>query len=478
MSSDDYLKLLFKAEDALENAPTSPVCSEEMICHIAWQRAAGRRVARDLVKARIALNALKTFFPSPAGDEDPDMYVWSRFFKAPKSIPRSEFSKSLSCLEAATHKELSLLDSIFADTSDIKTRTKAWHVMQFLDPQAVRLEVICAYITVNQAAENAWSCGCEDEKNYFNCNKRLWVLLNNFTKALLFLSPHGVMSGDFIHSTYDHGPSYNILDERGIPVPGAYVAPGDRIYVSAENDYGAYVPNPGIVSISGITGHPDGTISFSTVAMGDRPALLVPEDFNVVLTLVFAEATVPKFSLNRNFRDEPTPNRLIDAINHKWYNPEWLRHTDFGRTMYATDMFMGDLAWCADLPKVITPNQLGTNGSIVSLAEQFNDTLKESKISLPKFPDEYNFMAFRLMAPPNLTPFFEIATNSNGSRSIVNLGMPIRIRGWVGNNNEDNARINDKTHYTGSIANYFTSEFDTLATLLPCSLYMSVYDNL
>ncbi|MFY9288786.1 MAG: hypothetical protein WAO98_09835, partial [Alphaproteobacteria bacterium] len=89
----------------------------------------------------------------------------------------------------------------------------------------------------------------------------------------------------------------------------------------------------------------DGYIHFKCTQSGDKPGLLFQEDFDIAMLLAFADEEKviwPYFSM------ENADKNLTDGhevFRTKEFGPEWMGYTDFGRTMYITDLLSGALAW-------------------------------------------------------------------------------------------------------------------------------------
>lgn len=143
------------------------------------------------------------------------------------------------------------------------------------------------------------------------------------------------------------GPRYNRIGHNGLPVLGVWEPPSpDRSDAMREmTSRGSYVPPPGAGIYRGLKTTPDGFIRFNCSMSGQKPALLTQEDFDVAMLLAFsddAKVIWPSLSIESVDKSMTDGHDLFVA---KEFSPDWMGHTDFGRTMYITDVLCGALAW-------------------------------------------------------------------------------------------------------------------------------------
>jgi hypothetical protein len=148
----------------------------------------------------------------------------------------------------------------------------------------------------------------------------------------------GLAWEDISRSTDDFGLTYNRRNDYGVLEAGTLLTPSDT-----EAKEGLLKTGHG--RFLGIEGTKDGKIYFSFEQPRSYPGLLLcNEDIDVALTLIFGgpKPVWPTFSL-----DEAKKGAGKDAnfLRLKNWNPPWLADTLFGKTMYACDYLIGQLAW-------------------------------------------------------------------------------------------------------------------------------------
>lgn len=432
-------------------------------CVIAFTRAMGISAHRNLDQARTLFEASRTAVTEPT-----DPLGVSTF--SGRAMSREEFEKILYVLERASPKDLDALDDIWHHSlkfGNIEVRQKLWWAVRNFQHRQIPLDLIHAYLEMTiEALGVGWKCGSfhvGDES--FDCASTFWRAMTNHNRDVQYLEGKGFGSDEYAAASFDYGPVYNLYDCRGIPVLGHLLRTGERVLKAADHDYGAFVPDAGIVAVTGIIGKANGSISFKTIGMGDRPALLLPEDFSVAMAHVFIEAELPSFSLSSSVRGEEFPDGGSGTLRHKWFGADWLRHTDFGRTMYHSDCLMGDLMWAKSLPAVVDESECGRS-ELSSLAREFQAEIRQLK-KLPLHHED-DSAGFRLTAPPDVRQYMLTVPGKNGDVTVVPIGMPLRIRGWL----EDGGgvgeyAVNSDVHMSGAAANLMTGRFETLAALLP-----------
>lgn len=152
-----------------------------------------------------------------------------------------------------------------------------------------------------------------------------------------------------IKSALIMGPFYNPIDPtNGLPILGQHL-PASETQEDTEAHrikYGFYTPQIGIGSLKSVHGEPDGSITFKCETSDPSPAMLMTEDFDVVMALAFgspARPIWPALSLEREVPD--LLDDKYEMFKAKIWDPEWLGHTDFGRTLYIVDRLTGQMTW-------------------------------------------------------------------------------------------------------------------------------------
>jgi hypothetical protein len=150
-------------------------------------------------------------------------------------------------------------------------------------------------------------------------------------------------------STLITGPRYNKIGDNSLPILGAWEKASIDMPASERDreTIGSYVPAAGIRSFNGLRGINSGSIEWDLSFDPSLPAMLIPEDFDVCLALVFGardgRIVMPSLSIEklnaRGMKDD------TGVICYKEWSPEWLAHTDFGRTLYVTDYLIGQACW-------------------------------------------------------------------------------------------------------------------------------------
>lgn len=149
-------------------------------------------------------------------------------------------------------------------------------------------------------------------------------------------------------SSLNSGPRYTPLDSRGMPILGVYSPPSVNLGTVQQSKVNgqSYVPNTGIINLKGIRADQKG-FHYDTDTSLTMPAMILPEDISVTQMLVFGHpefSITPSLSLeNHGYKEKPKEQRQHVAT--KAWDPEWLGHTDFGRTLFITDHLIGNWAW-------------------------------------------------------------------------------------------------------------------------------------
>lgn len=151
-----------------------------------------------------------------------------------------------------------------------------------------------------------------------------------------------------MNSTLSMGPRYNPIAPNGMPVAYVY----EKATSTARIDSGSpsaysFIPPHGAAYLEDLRGYDDGSIDYSFGEIAGIPALILQEDVDVALALVFGRDTpiLPSLSVETT---EATQDNLKLKYNYKEWEPLWLGHTNFGRTLFYTDILAGEICWRSD----------------------------------------------------------------------------------------------------------------------------------
>ncbi len=205
-----------------------------------------------------------------------------------------------------------------------------------------------ALIVILARAEN-WA----DMQNWSDCLQRFGMMLNGWD--------HDSVS----RLTMWYGPFYNDLSASGLPIIGST---GSRNW--GASDHENYGLSAGARRFVGLRAHDDGTVDFRFESDEEKPALILPEDLNVCLALVFGEHHTSWPSISVNSVELDSASLLTTRLSV--YEPSWIRATAIGRTMYTTDVLCGELAWGLDEFEV----EQAAESNIVDQWIDFTGTLK------------------------------------------------------------------------------------------------------
>lgn len=222
-------------------------------------------------------------------------------------------------------------------------------------------------------------------------------------------------------STNDTGPRYNPLDNRGMTILGVWEQAAAEGARQSGNRHDSYVPEAGIQSLEGITTDRNGNIHFQTARDENLPAKLLPEDFRVAMALIFGDpekAELPEFNLPFAQKDFL---KAQDQLHQKKWSPAWLFQTDMGRSLYAADRLIGDIAFeplrvpVGSPGDTITPEASG-------LAREF--LLRLHNTSGSAFGPEYR----RVMLTPEETDISVSRREENGKFLYTIEKIDVRMR--------------------------------------------------
>jgi|GEM_PF-4499725 len=154
-----------------------------------------------------------------------------------------------------------------------------------------------------------------------------------FVEMFSRLQTHGIDANMVFNNTISYGPFYNPLSINALPIVGEF----SPLFRGGNQDGKPIRGGKGL--FTGLTANDKGDINFSFTQTPH--ALIFDEDIDVLLVLAFSEKTMLLPSID-------VPNgKNFDTIvlRKKITSPSWLLTTELGRTLYATDVLAGELAW-------------------------------------------------------------------------------------------------------------------------------------
>ncbi len=162
-----------------------------------------------------------------------------------------------------------------------------------------------------------------------------------------------------IENTFNYGPSYNAIGKNALPIAGELWS----AFHGGEND--ASIINPGYGFIEQVIGDASGDVKFKFKKSPN--ALVFDDDLDILLVLSFCYKNHVFPSI-----DVPSADSLnLGSIREKKTEPQWLINTDLGRTLYATDVFAGELSWGMEEFDTVDEN----NGSNVSTFNKLRELI-------------------------------------------------------------------------------------------------------
>ena len=138
----------------------------------------------------------------------------------------------------------------------------------------------------------------------------------------------GVTPEQLVQATFDFGPFYNRKNDKGFPIPGAYAADTPSLHDA--------MPTEGYGRFLGFKTTASGEIDFRFESPNNGMALITQEDIDVALALAFVgtKPIKPSFSLDE-------ASKYPYFVSQKQWEPEWVGYSAFGKTLYATDYWLG-----------------------------------------------------------------------------------------------------------------------------------------
>lgn len=279
-----------------------------------------------------------------------------------------------------------------------------------------------------------------DDVNYWQMMRNYWQLRRK-----------GVNPNRVVENTFDYGPSYNALAKNGLPVVGEMWP----TFQGGERDGNLIGAGPGI--LEDITGLETGEVEFNFLSSPN--ALIFKEDLDVLSVLSFGYDRHIFPSI-----DVPSARSLqIDTIREKITKLPWLIHTELGRTLYATDVWAGELSWHIDEFDIIPAN--------TALTQKFN-TLKTRILSCDGENTPENYATVINVNPKTITiPPIQRTSVRGGIRTVVKVnGASLGVDG--GFMHED-AKTNVWVHRNSSEYQHtrrtriLTDNFNDVASIFP-----------
>lgn len=248
-------------------------------------------------------------------------------------------------------------------------------------------------------------------------------------------------------STSDFGPLYNRRDKRGYLIPNSIEKnledPAER-----GKGFGVFLGLRGLVS-----GHID--FRFDAVSAGASP-LLFPEDVDTVLALAFGSNTPapPSFSLDRRVNQKGTVHPL-KTMACKDFSPEWLEHTLFGKTLYATDYWIGKIA---TQPK-----------HFLNQTPPFAPRDEATNLMLTRLSQIVTTDGCLRIVPRALVAAWESSTDNQPQCRVRTASM--YVYGWrnhaAGKDGPEVIGANDHSTQIGRVGTFLTQHYDELARSWP-----------
>lgn len=274
---------------------------------------------------------------------------------------------------------------------------------------------------------------------------------------------------DLKRSAMLYGPVYNpVAIENSLPVLGYWLKPNDpKTAKEQEARHGIYTPAAGVIKINGLKADFNGAVKFDCVSSETRPAMLLPEDFEVVLALAFGDAEGPLWptlSLERKHKD------LLDdeheMFQAKIWSPEWLGHTDFGKTFYIIDELAGVLTWRPKEFDIAAPKE--------AFDEKFPDFVRDfiNDLGFTGGVDKAT-QSQRIFVSPEHIPLRLTKKNQAGVEtwSVDILGAKMRINGAytqeIKGVEDRSIGLNDTRFGQGRLTQRLTDHYNDIALMMP-----------
>lgn len=304
-------------------------------------------------------------------------------------------------------------------------------------------------IPVTQAlSDRLWAQTVLNDHEW-NKNSEVWQNIYRAVQLKLL----GVTEHKAQISTYDFGPQYNKFDANGFPIPGT-----PALVSSSDSPRSATNPEKGYGKLLGLTATPTGDVSFSfgPLAEGQMP-LLFPDDIDVVMALSFVNSRKVMWpSISIEDLEQQVPSRPRWSLEQKVWEPHWLSRTRIGQTLYATDYWIGNLAWRSDK---------------FSLGRESREQAQFLLNKLALCGGRHDGMSARVMLRPTKVHWNWTREKDQSLRCQLHK-VDMRVDGgnivvFPDGTEDRNMHLNSPNYATGRVANLLTSHYDEISELWP-----------
>lgn len=263
----------------------------------------------------------------------------------------------------------------------------------------------------------------------------------------------GITQDQVQKATYDFGPFYNKVDDYGLPILGAYEKPGEFLS-----------PIGGLNSVTGVRTDINGDIEVEGIpASDDTLSFVIGEDINTAMILAFGDRSGPIYpSLSIEPFEKMTKDNLRWTFKRKVFDPEWIGHTALGKTLYATDYWLGRLAW--------SPWQFNRDTEGV-LDPKINNQIKTLTNEMQNVGGHDDGLWSRVMLKPQFISF-DWKKKSSGRFKCMVQNAKIMVDGSDAilhdDGTEDRVKnLNNVRFHTGRVANLITDRYNDVAQIFP-----------
>ena len=253
-----------------------------------------------------------------------------------------------------------------------------------------------------------------------------------------------------VAKTFEYGPFYNRLGKNGLPIMGLY----EGINYSDPSKSGTLGAGRGF--FNGLEAVQNAGINFKF--KDTDVALITEEDIEVVLALGFASSTFQWPSI-----DVPSANSSLglSEFREKITDPSWLLQTDFGRTLYTTDVLAGELSWGYNGFVNLKSDVLPSVKAYKSLKHQLSSVDGMNPIGIGK-----NFVPLVNVNPKKVSLTF----NNIGSKFIVGVNhVKMSVDGGYRDKGKTGAwsYLNDEKYEHPQRTRILTESYNDVAFLIP-----------
>lgn len=304
-------------------------------------------------------------------------------------------------------------------------------------------------------------------------NKEDWANL----RYAIVARQNGLSLEKIERATMIVGPRYNPHDKNGRPTLGVWEKP-NQSFEEMQADFiktGSYVPEAGIIKLNAIFAEQNGSISFDWDMKEDRPALLLAEDFEVALALVFGkpgrnaegkpDILWPILSLeslhHKELQEYPGITDEHELLQYKYWSPKWLGHTDFGRTLFVTDTLIGDWAWNA---KDFTIGDLAQtfHGAVPKMARDLVADIQATGGRVPLSSSKRV-----MLAPQHIATKSHVTQEANPFFSVEIKEAKMRVEGSYILKDDRIIALDDPLYAQGRVTKKLTDRFNDISAMMP-----------